>query len=145
MWVYNIMKFLSKCILYAQEYPPHEDHCPDLKMNYPSLVKKEHRFGLGHPFFAMLPSLLYWTTLWLREHNRVADIMANEHPDWDDERVFQTTKLIILGKICLSVARLWSFDADISWSAKSCDQRCLVWVRVGINASSKRFFVGEGV
>lgn len=67
-------------------------------MKYPPMVRQEHRFALGHPFFAMLPALLYWTTLWLREHNRVADVMAGEHPDWDDERIFQTTKLIILGK-----------------------------------------------
>lgn len=85
-------------IINGEEYPPHEDDCPGLKMNYPPMVKKEHRFGLGHPFFAMLPFLLYWSTFWLREHNRVAEIMAKEHPHWDDERVFQTTKLIILGE-----------------------------------------------
>lgn len=85
-------------IMNGEEYPPHVDQCPGLKMRYPPQVKKEHRFALGHPFFAMLPSLLYWTTLWLREHNRVANIMADEHPDWDDERIFQTTKLIILGE-----------------------------------------------
>lgn len=38
------------------------------------------------------------STIWLREHNRICDVLQQEHPEWDDERLYQTAKLIILGQ-----------------------------------------------
>ena len=37
-------------------------------------------------------------TIWIREHNRVCDILVKEHPEWDNERLHQIAKLIILGE-----------------------------------------------
>jgi prostaglandin-endoperoxide synthase 2 len=34
--------------------------------------------------------------VFLREHNRVAGILAAENPGWDDERIFQTTRNILI-------------------------------------------------
>jgi prostaglandin-endoperoxide synthase 2 len=34
--------------------------------------------------------------VFVREHNRVAGILAQENPDWDDERVFQTARNILI-------------------------------------------------
>jgi peroxidase len=40
-------------------------------------------------------------TIFLREHNRLCDILVAQHPDWDDERIYQTVKLIMGAKVAL--------------------------------------------
>ena len=34
-------------------------------------------------------------TLFVREHNRIAGVLLSEYPDWDDDRLFETTRLIL--------------------------------------------------
>ncbi|MFC9977870.1 peroxidase family protein [Spirillospora sp. NPDC127200] len=46
--------------------------------------------GNGQVGFTML------TVLFLREHNRIAGLLADRHPRWDDERLFQTTRNIVI-------------------------------------------------
>ncbi|XP_078405937.1 prostaglandin G/H synthase 1-like [Cetorhinus maximus] len=69
-----------------------------IKMKYPSTLPEEKRFAIGHDLFGLVPGLMMYATLWLREHNRVCDILKEEHPTWSDEQLFQTARLILIGE-----------------------------------------------
>ena len=51
-------------------------------------------FALGHPFYGLFPGLLAFSTIWLREHNRVVGLLKKDHPGWDDEQLYQTARMI---------------------------------------------------
>lgn len=78
-------------------YPPSGMDVP-IRMNYPSRIPPEKTFAIGQEMFGIIPGLTMYATLWLREHNRVCDILKAEHPTWDDEQLFQTSRLIIIGE-----------------------------------------------
>lgn len=78
-------------------YPPTVSEVP-VHMVYPENFPPEQRLVIGQEFFGMLPGLTMYATVWLREHNRVCDVLKAEHPTWDDEQLFQTARLIIIGE-----------------------------------------------
>ena len=45
------------------------------------------------------PALISMQTLWLREHNRWAGVLAEQHPEWDDEALFQHARRMVIGEI----------------------------------------------
>ncbi|XP_030363390.1 prostaglandin G/H synthase 1 isoform X2 [Strigops habroptila] len=81
----------------GEVYPPTVTDAP-VHMVYPPAVPKEKQLAIGQEVFGLLPGLCMYATLWLREHNRVCDILKREHPTWSDEQLFQTARLILIGE-----------------------------------------------
>uniref|UniRef100_A0AAY4AHM3 Prostaglandin G/H synthase 1 n=1 Tax=Denticeps clupeoides TaxID=299321 RepID=A0AAY4AHM3_9TELE len=84
-------------MLNGEMYPPTEAEA-EVNMSYPANVPPEQRLAFGQEVFGLLPGLSMYGTLWLREHNRICDILKEEHPTWDDEQLFQTARLIVIGE-----------------------------------------------
>ncbi|XP_075376256.1 prostaglandin G/H synthase 1 isoform X1 [Mycteria americana] len=81
----------------GEVYPPMVTDAP-VHMVYPSAFPKEKQLAMGQEVFGLLPGLCMYATLWLREHNRVCDVLKREHPTWSDEQLFQTARLILIGE-----------------------------------------------
>uniref|UniRef100_A0A8C5NDR5 Prostaglandin G/H synthase 1 n=1 Tax=Gouania willdenowi TaxID=441366 RepID=A0A8C5NDR5_GOUWI len=86
----------------GEMYPPTTSEVP-VHMVYADTIPAQQRLAIGQDVFGMLPGLAMYATIWLREHNRVCDILKSEHPTWDDEQLFQTGRLIIIGEIIIII------------------------------------------
>lgn len=84
-------------MLDGEMYPPSVEEAPVL-MHYPKGVPPQSQMAVGQEVFGLLPGLMLYATLWLREHNRVCDLLKAEHPTWGDEQLFQTARLILIGE-----------------------------------------------
>ncbi|XP_006016955.1 prostaglandin G/H synthase 1 [Alligator sinensis] len=81
----------------GEVYPPTVLQAP-VHMIYPNGTAQAQQLAVGQEVFGLLPGLMMYATLWLREHNRVCDVLKQEHPTWGDEQLFQTARLILIGE-----------------------------------------------
>ncbi|NXA34895.1 PGH1 synthase, partial [Eudromia elegans] len=81
----------------GEMYPPTVAQAP-VHMVYPPAMPRQQQMAMGQEVFGLLPGLCLYATLWLREHNRVCDVLKREHPTWGDEQLFQTARLILIGE-----------------------------------------------
>uniref|UniRef100_A0A8D2GTB0 Prostaglandin G/H synthase 2 n=2 Tax=Urocitellus parryii TaxID=9999 RepID=A0A8D2GTB0_UROPR len=84
-------------VIDGEVYPPTVKDT-QVEMLYPPHVPEHLQFAVGQEVFGLVPGLMMYATIWLREHNRVCDVLKREHPEWDDERLFQTSRLILIGE-----------------------------------------------
>eukprot|EP00111_Clytia_hemisphaerica_P016397 TCONS_00048548-protein len=87
---------LKTQVIDGEIWPPNVKDA-DVEMIYQPDTPEDNRFALGHRFFGILPGLVIWSTVFVREHNKICDMLAEHHPDWSDEQLFQTTRNAIIG------------------------------------------------
>ena len=58
--------------------------------------RRAHLFAWGGDRGNVQVGYVMFNTLFLREHNRVAGVLAKAHPGWDDERLFQTARNVLI-------------------------------------------------
>ena len=102
---------LKSQILNGEEYPPFYYADPEkgiVKAEFEGLYeplnqekglapgKKANLFAMGVERANVQIGYVMLNTLCLREHNRIATILAEKYPEWDDERLFQTTRNILI-------------------------------------------------
>lgn len=61
-----------------------------------AIRQRDHLFAFGGDRANSAPQAAMMNTLLLREHNRLADGLAARNPDWDDDRVFETARNIVI-------------------------------------------------
>lgn len=64
--------------------------------NFPSPELRSKIFAAGGDRVNAAPQVAMVNTLFLREHNRLAKELEKLNPNWDDERVFQTARNIVI-------------------------------------------------
>jgi len=54
---------------------------------------------MGNPMLGANPMFFAISTLWVREHNRVCDMLRQQWPTWTDNRLYNTARNVIVGEM----------------------------------------------
>ncbi|XP_043208701.1 peroxidase-like [Amphibalanus amphitrite] len=72
---------------------------PEPELECHSTVKEEPCFRSGDPRVNVQARLAVMHIIWMREHNRIAGRLQEMNPHWDDERLFQESRRIVIAEI----------------------------------------------
>jgi prostaglandin-endoperoxide synthase 2 len=107
---------LKSQIINGEEYPPYAFENGKLKDEFSELTvwgpastsipldlspdeieqRQAKMFAMGTERANSTLGYVMLNTLFLREHNRIANLLKSKYSDWDDERLFQTARNVII-------------------------------------------------
>ncbi|MEU6999785.1 peroxidase family protein [Nonomuraea sp. NPDC046570] len=97
---------LKSRLINGGEFPPHLCENGKIKPEFAALsvirfaeltdAQRDTLFATGSDRGNIQLGFTMLTVLFLREHNRVARLLAGHYPRWDDERLFQTARNILI-------------------------------------------------
>ena len=73
----------------------HHDGCNRLEM----LADNRYCFQSGDSRVNEFIGLTVMNQVWMREHNRITDFFIKMNPQWDDERLYQETRRIVIAQM----------------------------------------------
>ena len=79
--------------------------------------------GIGNPRGNENPYLLTMGVMWFRYHNYWARRLQSENPDWDDERIFNTARKMVIGVYQVSGTshiRVWFYPVVTAQPTPTC-------------------------
>jgi peroxidase len=98
---FNTKGKLKTTTINGHVYPPKNTFgLPNANSN--RFVPNEEQFLCGDKRCNENPMLTALHTVFVREHNRLADKFAQDHPDWDGERIYQEARRWI-GAFCQAI------------------------------------------
>ncbi|WP_019631786.1 peroxidase family protein [Actinomadura atramentaria] len=100
---------LKSQVINGGEFPPHLCERGRIRPEFAALSvarmdllderQRDTLFALGGDRGNTQVGFTMLTVLFLREHNRIARLLADENPRWDDERLFQTARNVVIALV----------------------------------------------
>lgn len=96
---------LKSQVINGEEFPPYL--CEDgvikpefegltvVRLDQLSVEQRDGLFAMGSDTANFQVGFAMLNVLFLREHNRIAGLLARDYPEWDDERLFATARNIL--------------------------------------------------
>ncbi|CAE8692107.1 unnamed protein product [Polarella glacialis] len=92
---------MKTSIVNGEDFLPYLKDCPGVRQkgkNGDNLTdqEKETYFAAGNDRINSSPMFMYPAVMYVRMHNNYAADLGKAHPDWDDERIFQESRNLLI-------------------------------------------------